>query len=305
MHGDFAMKCSYIIFHVTVGLYAVGGAHWGYWGALDPEHWPGLCLSGKKQSPIDIVHKNTLKRDLRPLEFVQYERPSTGVVANNGHTVELRLSEDNFFLEGGELPGTYVLDHIHFHWPSEHTMDGDHDALEAHFVHYNKKYADLKAASQQESGIAVVSTLYKLSDSDNMDLAPIVKATKLVSKWGDSESFKPKPVPLKSKLFPRQLLPKKDTTYYHYNGSLTTPECLESVMWYVLAGKRTISGQQLEVFKSIETDNGTLPFNYRPTQVVGNRKVFYHLDEYSSVAMPTSNLLFTLFGCLFIKLLCS
>ncbi|XP_076287660.1 carbonic anhydrase 2 [Lasioglossum baleicum] len=299
------MRSSYIIFHVAVGLYVVGGAHWGYWGALDPEHWPGLCTNGKKQSPIDIVRENTVKKDLRPLEFLKYEHAATGVVANNGHTVEIRFSEDTFLLEGGELPATYVLDHIHFHWPSEHTVNGVHDAFEAHFVHYNNKYADLKAASQQEAGIAVVSTLYKLSDSDNMDLAPIVKAAKLVSQWGGPGSSKPKPVPLKSKMFPRQLLPKKNTTYYHYNGSLTTPECLETVMWYVLAGKRTISRQQLKVFESIETDNGTLAFNYRPTQVVGNRKVFYHLDEYSSVAMPTSNLFITLFSILIIELLCS
>ncbi|XP_076285538.1 carbonic anhydrase 2-like [Lasioglossum baleicum] len=125
----------------------------------DPEHWPGLCTNGKKQSPIDIVRENTVKKDLRPLEFLKYGHAATGVVANNGHTVEIRFSEDTFLLEGGELPATYVLDHIHFHWPSEHTVNGVHDAFEAHFVHYNNKYADLKAASQQEAGIAVVSTL--------------------------------------------------------------------------------------------------------------------------------------------------
>ncbi|XP_076647570.1 carbonic anhydrase 2 [Halictus rubicundus] len=300
------MKSSYVIFHIIVGLYMVTGAiHWGYWGDHDPPHWPGLCATGKRQSPINIVRENTVKKDLEPLEFIKYEHAATGIIANNGHSVVVRFTEDTFLLGGGDLPVTYILDHIHFHWPAEHTVDGVRDALEVHFVHYHNKFTSVSAASQHENAIAVVATLYELSDSDNLDIAPIIKATKLVSEWGGPESSSPSSVPLKSKLFPRQLLPKKETTYYRYNGSLTTPECQESVMWYVLVGKRTISSQQLKVFESIRTDNGTLAFNYRPTQDLKNRKVYYRLDGYSSVAMPASNLFSTLFSFLFIKLLCS
>ncbi|XP_031849868.1 carbonic anhydrase 4 isoform X2 [Nomia melanderi] len=278
------MKSSYIIFNIIVG----------------PAQWQGLCATGKKQSPINIVPEKTEKADLGALKFVRYDYAFSGNITNNGHSVQIQLIGLPIQLEGGSLPYTYILEQIHFHWPAEHTVDGDRDALEVHFVHYNEQYENVTVASQHEDGIAVVATLFELDYEDNEGITPIVEATELVSKWVGKSTAK-----MRSKVIPDLLLPKDHTTYYRYSGSLTTPGCQESVTWLILTEKLTISEQQLKVFKNIGTDNGTLSFNYRPVQALGGRKVHHRLDGYSLATVPRSNLFFTLFSFLFIKLLLS
>ncbi|XP_015434747.1 PREDICTED: putative carbonic anhydrase 3 [Dufourea novaeangliae] len=283
------------------GLYDVTRADdWAYSGDHGPTHWPGLCAIGKKQSPVNIISEDTIKTDLGALKFIRYDFAFSGTVTNNGHSVQIQLDGVPIHLEGGDLPSTYILEQLHFHWPAEHTVDGTRAVLELHFVHYDNQYENVTVASQHENGIAVVATLFKLHHVDNMDLMPIVKATELVSKWvGKSTAM------MRSKLIPFLLLPKDHTTYYRYDGSLTTPQCRESVMWMILTEKLTISEQQLNIFKHIGTSNGILDMNYRPTQILGERKVYHHLEGYSSVTCPSSNLFLTLFSFLFIKVLFS
>jgi carbonic anhydrase len=43
----------------------------------------------------------------------------------------------------------------------------------------------------------------------------------------------------------RKLLPPHLTNYYRYSGSLTTPECYESVIWTVLKEHGTVSKSQV------------------------------------------------------------
>ena len=54
---------------------------------------------------------------------------------------------------------------MHFHWPAEHTVDNNRDALELHFVHYDAQYGNVTVASQHENGIAVVATLFQVYPS--------------------------------------------------------------------------------------------------------------------------------------------
>ena len=77
-------------------------------------------------------------------------------------TVQLQLSGVPVHLEGANLKSTYILEQIHFHWPAEHTVDNNRDALELHFVHYKEQYGNTSAASKHENGIAVVATLFEV-----------------------------------------------------------------------------------------------------------------------------------------------
>ncbi|KAJ3012112.1 UNVERIFIED_CONTAM: hypothetical protein HDU68_001367, partial [Siphonaria sp. JEL0065] len=51
----------------------------------------------------------------------------------------------------------------------------------------------------------------------------------------------------------------KDTSFYSYSGSLTTPPCIESVLWLVATKHQTISQGQHDKFKRYA-------FNARTTQ---------------------------------------
>ncbi|XP_044580922.1 carbonic anhydrase 6 isoform X4 [Cotesia glomerata] len=171
---------------------------------------------------------------------------------------------------------------MHFHWGAEHTIDGTRDALELHLVHHDKKYENVSIASQHDDGVAVVAVLFKLNDDDNDNLYAILKAAESVSQWVGKSSIE-----IQRKVIPVHLLPNDRTTFYRYSGSLTTPGCQESVVWFVMTEKLTISESQVEILKNVQTHNGTLASNYRPTQEVGDRKVYHHLLGYSSSPIST------------------
>ncbi|CAL7948701.1 unnamed protein product [Xylocopa violacea] len=273
--------------------HAVTASDWSYWGENGPVRWPGLCMTGKKQSPINIATENTIKIDLGALKFKRYDFAFYGKVTNNGHSVQVEFYGVPIHLEGANLPSTYILEQMHFHWPAEHTIDNNREALELHFVHYNERYGNVSVASQHEKGIAVVAILFKLSTEDNIDITPILNATESISGGvGKSAALKG------AKIIPYLFLPKDHTTYYHYDGSLTTPGCQETVMWFILTEKLSVSEQQINIFKMIGTNNGTLSFNYRPIQALGERKIYHHLDRYSAATIHSHNLCFVFFSFL-------
>lgn len=51
-----------------------------------PDNWPGICTTGKKQSPIDIVTEDATRADLGALKFERYDFAFSGTLSNNGHS---------------------------------------------------------------------------------------------------------------------------------------------------------------------------------------------------------------------------
>ncbi|KAG7187578.1 hypothetical protein KM043_016647 [Ampulex compressa] len=284
------------LFSITLlallGMQVTTAADWSYRGDNGPSHWGGICTTGKRQSPIDIGSENAERTDLGSLKFVRYDFAFHGAITNTGHSVQIQLYGVPIHLEGGSLPATYVLEQMHFHWSAEHTVDGVRDPLELHFVHHDIQYENVSVASQFENGIAVVAVLFELDKQDNVYLNPVLEATKAVSYWVGMNT-----AAIKSKMIPYLFLPKDHTTYYRYQGSLTTPGCQESVLWFVLTEKLTVSEPQLDIFKRVGTLNGTLEHNNRPTQDLSGRKVYHHLDGYSTAASLSSSL-----GCMFLSI---
>ncbi|CAL1682746.1 unnamed protein product [Lasius platythorax] len=253
---------------LCTGLQGAAASEWGYWGKNGPESWPGICTTGKKQSPIDIVTKDAIELNSIPLNFSQYNLAFPATLDNNGHSVGIKLHGAPIHLRGAYVPSGFVLEQMHFHWGAEHTVDGLRDPLELHLVHYNTQYANLSEAAQHGDAIFVISVLFKLSRYDNPHLKPIVEATKKVScKVGRSTA-------IKGELIPSLFLPKNYKSHYYYIGSLTTPGCQENVGWFVLTEKLTVSQSQVNVFKRVRGDNGRLLYNYRPTQKLNDREVY-------------------------------
>ena len=210
--------------------------HWSYEGATGPEKWGGLdaadaaCSAGGQQSPIDITA--TISARQPPLKIGWTKRPDT--IVNNGHTIQLGFAEGNT-LDVGER--RYALKQFHFHHPSEHLVEGKRFAMEVHFVHAGT------------DGMAVVGVLVVAGKPNAM-------FKKIVSTMPREEGS---PVPADPAIDPGGLLPTR-RAYYHYEGSLTTPPCSETVDWIVLT-------------QPIEVDEGDIarfaklyPMNARPVQ---------------------------------------
>ena len=210
--------------------------HWSYEGATGTEKWGGLdaadaaCSAGGQQSPIDITA--TISARQPPLKIGWTKRPDT--IVNNGHTIQLGFAEGNT-LDVGER--RYALKQFHFHHPSEHLVEGKRFAMEVHFVHAGT------------DGMAVVGVLVVAGKPNAM-------FKKIVSTMPREEGS---PVPADPAIDPGGLLPTR-RAYYHYEGSLTTPPCSETVDWIVLTHPIEVDEVDIARFSKL------YPMNARPVQ---------------------------------------
>ena len=219
-------------------------AEWGYSGSTGPSHWGTLSPSyvlaktGKQQSPIDI--HTSFKKDLPSLVF-NYA-PAKIDLVYNGHTVQENEEQGSYFVIGDRK---FDLKQFHFHAPSEHTVDGQHFAMEMHLVHKNAK-----------GHVAVVGILIQKGEHN----------TKLDAVWDYLPTAKNKTRQMDLTFNAQSILPT-NLAYYHYKGSFTTPPCTEDVDWFVLKNPISLSATQIARFTSIIRDNN------RPIQPLNGRSI--------------------------------
>lgn len=220
------------------------GPKWGYvgagaahrWGDLSPDY--ATCKDGKQQSPINI--DQFAQAQLPP--FNGSYQPGPLVVANSGHSVAVKFAPGSGFRA---MNKNFNLDHVHFHTPSEHYIDGAPYPMEAHFVH--------KAA---DGSLGVIGIMFKVGAHN-----PVIEGI-----WQNV----PQAGGVKQvdgvEINAGDLMPESKG-YYTYDGSLTTPPCTEGVTWYVMKDPIELSQAQLTAFQSV------FPVNARPIQVIGERVV--------------------------------
>lgn len=51
-----------------------------------PDNWPGICVTGKMQSPINIETESAIRSDLGALRFNKYDFAFHAMLVNNGHS---------------------------------------------------------------------------------------------------------------------------------------------------------------------------------------------------------------------------
>lgn len=220
-------------------------AHWSYNGDTGPEHWADLdpawtvAKSGKNQSPIDLSSASQ-PQDLTDLE-TDY-KPTSVDLKNNGHTIVQSYREGSTVSVGDKA---YELKQFHFHHKSEHTVDGDSFDMECHLVHAN------------EAGNLLVVGVFIKEGNENSFLKQL---------WTDMPEVADEATKSAQEINVENFLPA-DLSYYHYQGSLTTPPCTEGVQWYVLAEPVEASADQISKFAKI------FPNNNRPVQILFNRRI--------------------------------
>ncbi|KAM6052304.1 carbonic anhydrase 15-like isoform 2-T2 [Chlamydotis macqueenii] len=272
---------------------AAAGGQWCY-DSQDPKcgpsHWKELkaTCGGDKQSPVNIDRRR-LQRDggLGDILFEGYDQAPPGKwrLTNDGHTVMLSLASESasehITISSGGLPGRYRALQLHFHWGSpagngsEHTLDGQQLPMELHIVHMNVKYRTLAEAKGHPNGLAVLGFFFQVSEIPNTNYNTIVAGLRNVSHAGDS-------VDLASTFRLSTLLPHAGrlSGYYRYQGSLTTPDCSEVVIWTVFEEPVEIGREQLQAFVSTlhfpATGSTLLKMtdNFRPPQPLRSRRVF-------------------------------
>jgi carbonic anhydrase len=202
----------------------------------------GLCDSGRRQSPIDIVA--TQRRVLPDLQFNYRAAPAR--VVNDGHTVRVRFANGSHLLVGREH---YTLQQFHFHMPGGDRVAGEDFPLAMHFTH--------KGGSGQLMALVV---LFRLG-AEHPALATLLPH---LPQRGRPEHTLPSVQVDASQWLPAQ------GGYYAYVGSLTGPPCTEGVRWLVMKQALTLSPAQLAQLQAL------FPPNARPVQPLHGRLVLEH-----------------------------
>ncbi|MDX8394211.1 MAG: carbonic anhydrase family protein [Mariprofundales bacterium] len=211
------------------------------WGTLS-EDWAACSGTGNTQSPVDIVTANIAANSAAVALVTDYKDASLNV-KNNGHSITVSYPAGSSLIIGDS---SYELLQFHFHAASEHTIDGQHSDLVAHLVHKNA-----------EGKLAVIAVLLNEGDANTAIDAVWSNMPKDVGTENSPEGVS---------INAATLLPT-DMSYYHYNGSLTTPPCSEIVSWYVLKNAVTVSKEQIAAFRVLYSDN------VRPVQGLHERNI--------------------------------
>lgn len=147
--------------------------------------------------------------------------------------------------------------------------------LELHIVSHNQRYKNFSEAVQNKQGVSVLGVLFHISDQVNPLLKNILDSAESVKdEAGQSNE-------IKSAFSPDQLLPKKRSSYFRYEGSLTTPSCDEAVIWTVLDSTVPFAITQIERFKQVkDADGALLTHNFRQLQRLNSRPLVYVRDDF-------------------------
>ncbi len=200
---------------------------YSYCGYSGPAQWRNLPIAnnqcgGERQSPIDMVPEKPTSGEAINVDYVA----GNAIIRNTGHDILVTPTGDAGKITiGGNV---YKLLQFHFHVPSEHHINGAVAPAEMHIVH--------RLEGGGPDDYAVIGVMLTSSTTPTYQvLAPVF--AKLPEKVCDKSD----PVWID---FPN-LLSKEVSSYYTYAGSLTTPPCTQSVIWYVLGERRTISVPEL------------------------------------------------------------
>lgn len=224
-------------------------SEWSYAGETSPEHWAEIeknsDCSGKRQSPINIIDINVIEKQDDSSRNTLFYSSKTILrkVRNNGHTVQFDFDKGDSICSSD---AHYDLIQIHFHEPSEHTINGVRYPIEIHLVHQSKRgdYEVLAIFAVEGTESETFESMESYLPLANGEEKEINKALDLTS------------------IFPG------NRDYYSYKGSLTTPPCTENVNWIIFKDPIVISLEEVLKLR----DNMPLR-NYRNEQPLNDRVV--------------------------------
>jgi len=266
----------------------------------DQDSWPGKCMTGKAQSPINIDPHSRVDPKLRRLELINYNKMLTIGIGNGVEGLFLVLIPGVAGLprvKGGKVGRgeRYVFAGCSINWGdsikfgSHHRLGDDHFAGEFTCYHYNEeKYSDIfeaAASSGDKKAILAISWLFKkTSGSGNSkwdEIFNLIDPSDL-----ESIAYPGKFAELELKL--TDLIPQgKD--YFHYQGSIIVPilmgmgtenACEEVVSWYIM--KDTIPITKAQHDQLAMAGPNPPQQNFRYPQKLNKRKVRAYKHHHAS-----------------------
>src|SRR5262245_24477890 len=174
-----------------------------------------------QQSPINLANAIATDFGKDGLE-IKLKKSAHGTIKKDEHGLHVEFGGDErqFVMLGRKR---FHLVQFHFHHPSEHWVDGIQQTLELHIVHQNIDdgtrvvigvFIEVSAAAKAVP--ALVPQIKACCDPKNPTLDCIISTN------------------------PLDWLPADTSSYYRYEGSLTTPDYDENVSWVMLKDPLTM-----------------------------------------------------------------
>ncbi|XP_060174236.1 bifunctional monodehydroascorbate reductase and carbonic anhydrase nectarin-3-like [Lycium barbarum] len=221
------------------------------WGDIHPNEW-GTCKNGTMQSPIDLLNKNVeVVSNLGILQ--RYYKPSKATLLNRGHDLMLRWDDGGYLKINGIQ---YQLKQVHWHTPSEHTINGKRFDMEGHLVH----------ETHDGKKIAVIGFVYEIGLSPDLFLSIIEKDLRALADKKNTERH--------IGIIDPNLIKLDGQKYYRYNGSLTVPPCTEEVVWTIDGKVKTVTRRQMKLLRDVVHDE--FETNARPIQPLNGRPIKFN-----------------------------
>ncbi|XP_012288802.1 carbonic anhydrase 2 [Orussus abietinus] len=238
------------------------------------------------RSPIDLDDKIVYPKKTPPLLLNgHWLNDGEATLSNNGRTASVYLCGNRIpsWISGGPLlQDVYDFHHVHFHWGKdncfgcEHTINGTWFSMEAHAVHWNRKYFTFEAALQQKDGLCVLGYLFLATSTwPHPLLEKITDNLKHIVDPGKDVKIPPNCLSwMRSAIFCEG--------YYFYHGSLTQdPErtSTDCVLWVVFPTILRISTSQVEEFRKLKNIHGeSIMANCTSVQPLRGRKIFWAIN---------------------------
>lgn len=255
-------------------------SHQGAWDYETARSWSSKYFEceGERQSPINIqtarVNPDSVSPDWQLTSRLRYQSvPGKFLeVENNGHSIKVSATQGSFgcvMLPCGSGACSYCARQFHFHVPSEHAVNNLLASGELHIVH--ERHNDAQIDKQPQ--LAVIAIMLQDRDMLSADIMQeaVWRQLGFFDDLGLSvnlpASGQQKPVEKSGfavnlfKVFEEVL----EGPYFHYQGSLTTPPCSQTVHWYVMERPAAVNKQMLTTYKDlfsgptnrqVQADNG-------------------------------------------------
>jgi carbonic anhydrase len=265
---------------------------WNY--QRNGENWECEC-QGKEQSPIDLPNfAEAIDTPVKPLfQYEEISKNSGEEKDESGNRKEpLKIIlEDNMIKikhqKFGKLVtmdgAVYFAQEIQIHTPAEHTINGKIYDMEIQILHRGMSKGDLAKSAILCFLVEKVPGVYNkfIDDLDFFNLPNLLNKEKELN----ANIFIPK---LLYEADDNLVNVMKPFSFYTYQGSLTSPPCLESTIVYVASNPIRLGSTALKLFQEairipdlinnkgeIILSNST-PMSNRNTQPLNGRPVFFY-----------------------------
>ena len=209
-------------------------------GPAGPDHWSGVCRTGKMRSPVDIRDPQQLP--IGGLLKFDYKPVDLDVINDcNAYRILVRFP-DNDWLKVGRRP--YFLSELHFRHPGENAVNGARPRMSVELVHLDA-----------EANVAIIEVPV-VAGKENRAMKAVLEH---VPDPGFEYKFCGAPIDA------TDFLPA-DRSFYRVPGSLTVPICNEGVTWFVMKHPIEFSEAQISEYMKHYSENARplQPSNGRP-----------------------------------------